>query len=105
MLLHNNNSKTDKTQLLSKKTWNSYRKISVSDQHLEYRNNPDIVPRFLQLSSTSCYREGSSSKRSEINGSGFSQGGRLGGRRMSLGSVLERRDRKNGVAALSKYDR
>ena len=114
MLLHssscgnnNNNSKTEKVS--PKKTLNAYRKISVSDQHLEFRSNPGIVPNFLQLSSASSYRESCSyrevSKRSELNGSGFSQSDRLGSRRMSLGTVLERRDRKNGVAGLLKYER
>ena len=105
MLLNNNNnnSKLDKS---SKKTLNNFRKISVSDQHLELRNKPDIVPNFLQLSSAASFRESSSSKRSDLNGSGFSQiGSRIGSRRLSLGAVLERRDRKNGVAGLLPYQR
>ena len=105
----NNNNNNNKNQFSPKKTLNTYRKISISDTHLEFRNNPENVPNFLQLSSASSYREGCSyrelSKRSELSGSGFSQSDRLGLRRMSLGTVLERRDRKNGVVGLVKYDR
>ena len=104
MLLNNNENEAEKTKLPAKKSWGSYRKISVSDHHLELRNNPWVVPNFLQLSSASSYREGSNPK--ALNGSGFTQmGSRIGSRRMSLGNVLERRDRKNGVAGISKCDR
>lgn len=113
MLLHshghhnNNNSSSSKTEKNTpKKAMKRYRKISVSDQHLELRNNTEIVPNFLQLSLASGHREGSSSNRSDMDGSGFTQiGVRLGSRRMSLGTVLERRERKNGSAGIFRDQR